>query len=250
MPDWLSSRPEKEKTESAPRPVESANLDSLTPADLPSWVQAMRPVDAVISEGTSDTEDQFTESEGPLAGFAGVIPTAPIGSSRRPKAISLMLQATDEQQKSAALLEQILLGETNPRPLTGSVSLVSQRMLRWGLSALFFLVLGTILALGSKIMPISAILPEAVSHVSDAVANIPGGAKVLVVIDYEPSLAGEMEAVSGPLLAHMVLSRHPTFTFLSTSPNSSALVERLMTDTRINQPAPAGLEYQAGNEIL
>jgi hypothetical protein len=69
---------------------------------------------------------------------------------------------------------------------------------------------------------------------------------VLVVIDYEPSHAGEMEAVGGPLLDQLVLARFPALSFLSTSPNGSALVERLMTKTRINQPAPDGLAYQAG----
>jgi hypothetical protein len=67
-----------------------------------------------------------------------------------------------------------------------------------------------------------------------------------VVLDYEPSLAGEMEAVSGPFLDHAILTRHPTLSFLSTSPSGSALVERLMINTKINRPAPEGLGYRAG----
>ena len=64
----------------------------------------MRPVEAVITETTSNVADQPTETEGPLAGLQGVIPIAPIGSSRRPKAVSLKLQASDEQQASAAFI--------------------------------------------------------------------------------------------------------------------------------------------------
>ncbi|HSB03014.1 MAG TPA: hypothetical protein VLE49_20355, partial [Anaerolineales bacterium] len=64
---------------------------------------------------------------------------------------------------------------------------------------------------------------------------------VLVVIDYEPSLAGEMEAIGGPLLDQISLFRNPQLSFVSTSLNGSALVERLMSDTDINQ---LGVEYR------
>ncbi|HEX5637506.1 MAG TPA: hypothetical protein VFY78_10500, partial [Gammaproteobacteria bacterium] len=89
-----------------------------------------------------------------------------------------------------------------------------------------------------------------VSDASNVVATMPDGAPVLVVIDYEPALSGEMEAVAGPLLDQMTVLRRPTYSFISTSPNGSALVERLLTNTKINQPAPDGLGYQAGNQYF
>ncbi len=59
--------------------------ESLAPVDLPSWVQAMRPVEAVITETRPSLADQPVETQGPLAGLHGVIPIAPIGSSRQTK---------------------------------------------------------------------------------------------------------------------------------------------------------------------
>jgi hypothetical protein len=44
-----------------------------------------------------------------------------------------------------------------------------------------------------------------------------------------------MEAISGPLLDQMVLLTHPNLSFISTSPNGTALVERLVSNTDINQ---------------
>ncbi len=122
MPDWLSN-PEPGAAESVSQdagipPAESDK--SLAPVDLPSWVQAMRPVEAAISESTPSVADQPVEQEGPLAGLQGVIPIAPIGSSRRPRAIPLKLQVSDEQQASAALLEQIL-GTENQSSYIGSI---------------------------------------------------------------------------------------------------------------------------------
>jgi len=207
-------------------------------------------VEALISETASGIEDQAPERDGPLAGLRGVIPLLPIGSSRRPKAMSLTLQATAEQQASAALLEQILAGETAPRPSTTSAFITSQRVLRWALTGLVMVVLGAMIGLRSQSMPVSNILPVEVGSASSAIATIPENAPVLVVLDYEPALAGEMEAVSGPFLDNMVLLRHPNLSFLSTSPNGSALVERLMANTKINRAAPEGLGYQAGEQYF
>jgi hypothetical protein len=205
----------------------------------------MRPVESVISDAPS-VEGQPTEREGPLAGLRGVIPVAPIGSSRRPKAISLKLQASDEQQSAAGILEQVLAAEVNPRPLRTSSVVASQQNLRWALTALFLLVLSVMVFVNTQSMPISASLPVAVSNASNAVVSLPPNSSVLIVIDYEPALAGEMEAVSGPLLDQLALSSRPRLNFISTSANGSALVSRLLMNTGVGLPAPNGLDYKTG----
>ena len=252
MPDWLS-RSEPSISEVSPQETaisitEEEGGDALSPVELPSWVQAMRPVEAV-AESTPSVDDQPTEREGPLAGLRGLIPIAPIGSARRPKPVSLKLQATDEQQASAALLEQILASETAPRTIVASSLVMSQNVLRWALSGLMLIVLSSMIFLRTQTMPVSPALLE-LETASSAVANIPENSHVLVVMDYEPSLAGEMEAASGPLLDQMVLSRHPRLSFLSTSPNGSALAERLMINTNINRPSPDGLGYNSGEHYF
>jgi hypothetical protein len=252
MPDWLS-RPEPGASETSPQETSMESVEgdeALVPVELPSWVQAMRPVESVVSDNALGIDDQPAEREGPLAGLRGLIPMAPIGSARRPKPISLKLQASEEQQSGAALLQQILASETSPRAILAESVVLPQNVLRWALSALLLIVLGSMIILRTQAMPVSPALPEAVSAASSAVANIPENSHVLVVIDYEPALAGEMEATSGPLLDQMVLLRHPRLSFLSTSPNGSALAERLMTSTNINQPSPAGLGYNAGEHYF
>ena len=251
MPDWLS-QPESAASEASAQmePLSSGPADDLAPVDLPSWVQAMRPMEAVIGEASAVSADQATEREGPLAGLRGVIPFSPIGSAQRPKAISLKLQATAEQQAGASLVEQIIANEANAQPLKVSPFVSSQRALRWGLTVVFLVVLGAIIGLGTQMMPVSAALPVEVSNISNAIVSVPEGAPVLVVMDYEPSLAGEMEAASGPLLDQLVVLRKPIFTFVATSPNGTGLVDRLLTNTKINQPSPDGLGYQAESQYF
>ena len=246
MPDWLS-RPEstpEEPVASQPLPTSIDGEDSLAPVELPSWVQAMRPVEALITEAAPSTEDLPEEKEGPLAGLRGVIPGAAIGSSIRPRPVSLKLQVTNEQQASAALLEQILGSETSPRPLIDSSFVASQHALRWVLAAVFLLVLGAAIFLGSQTMPVSPSLPAEGTRLSSAVLAIPANSRVLVVIDYEPALAGEMEATGAPLLDQLVMLGRHNLSFVSTSPNGTALVERLLTNTQIN--TAEGFAYQAG----
>jgi hypothetical protein len=174
-----------------------------------------------------------------------VIPAAPIGSAMRPKSISLKLQATNEQQTSAALLEEILGSETSPRTLMTSTLVASERVLRWTVAGIVLLVLSAVIILGSQSLPLpSAALPPAMQSAADALESIPDNGHVLVIADYEPALAGEMEALGGPLLTHMISLRHPTLSLLSTSPNGPGLVERLLANSNINQPE--GLGYQAG----
>ncbi|MEP7134949.1 MAG: hypothetical protein ABI904_08455 [Chloroflexota bacterium] len=251
MPDWLSQAEPTTESASAQGGTSSVLDDSLAPVNLPSWVQAMRPVESAISSDVSAVSmDQNTEKEGPLVGLRGVIPFAPIGSALRPKSISIKLQATEEQLASAALFEQILAGETTAHPLKSTPFVASQRILRRALSAIFLIVLGTMIAMGTTQVPVSAALPVAVSNASNVVATMPDQAQVLVVVDYEPALSGEMEAVAGPLLDQMTVLRHPTYSFISTSPNGSALAERLMTNTKINRPGPDGLGYQLGSQYF
>ena len=246
MPDWLSRPEPAPEQASAPQPAVSGvdSEDALAPVDLPSWVQAMRPVDALITEPSPSAEDQPEEKEGPLAGLRGVIPGAAIGSSIRPRPVSLKLQVTNEQQASAELLEQILGSETSPRALVSAPFIASQHVLRWVLAGLFLLVLGGSIFLGSQTMPVSAGLPVEGTRLSSAVLAIPANANVLVVVDYEPSLAGEMEASGAPLLDQLILLGRHNLSFVSTSPNGTALVERLLTNTRIS--TADGFAYQEG----
>ena len=245
MPDWLSrTEPGNESAQTLPVPPPSAGEESLAPVELPAWVQAMRPVEALISEATPGAEDQPEEKQGPLAGLRGVIPGVSIGPSAKPRAVSLKLQVTPEQQASAGLLEQILATETTPRPLVDAPFVAAQHLLRWALAGFFLLVLGAVISLRSQNMPVAAGLPSEGSNLANAVLRIPANSRVLVVVDYEPSLAGEMEAISSPLLNQMVsLGRH-NLSFLATSPTGPALVERLLTSARIN--TADGFGYQAG----
>ena len=249
MPDRLANpepgADEPASQETAIPPADSDEL--LAPVDLPSWVQAMRPVEAAISELRPVLT--ISPMKGGSTGRASeCYPYAPIGSSRRPKAIPLKLQATDEQQSSAALLE-LILGRDEAMCLVTS-TLVPQRMAALDLDGSIPGCVERSHLFPDAVHAVSASLPIGVMH-SNAVMNIPANAKVLVVVDYEPSLTGEMEAVGGPLLDQMVLLE-PSGSFIHFyfSERFRSRSNDCWPMGKINKPAPDGFGYQAGVQYL
>jgi hypothetical protein len=160
--------------------------------------------------------------------------------------ISLKLQASEEQQSAASILEAVLAGETTARAISAQAVVTSQRILRWVISAVVFIVLGTMSFLRTQNLPVSAELPPASRSSASIIARLPQNPKVLVVIDYEPALAPEMEAVSGPMLDQLVLTTRARLFFVSTSPSGAALVNRLLLNTGIT--SPTGINYQLGTD--
>lgn len=249
LPDWMSeseSKIEGDAPQQTPA-ISALSDESLAPVSLPSWVQAMRPAaSAVVAEPVSTSEE--AEREGPLAGLQGVIPVAPIGSSRRPKAISLKLQASDEQQLAASILETVLAGETTARAIGAQSIVTSQRILRWVVSGLFLIVLSAMIFMRTQNLPISTDLPASVRSITSIITRLPQNSSILIVIDYEPALAPELEAVSGPMLDHLVLTTHARLVFISTSPSGAGLVNRLLLNTGIS--SPLGINYQPGTNFV
>ncbi len=247
MPAWLSDVGGAGQEAPAATPAAGQEGD-LSPAELPSWVQAMRPVEAVLSESEGGTSDQSVEEKGPLAGLRGVLPPA-LGAlpSSKPKAYSLKLQTSEEQRANAALLEQLLVGETYPRPMTTQAAAFSQRFLRQviALVVLLAVVIPIFLNMQSSPVPFSA--PLETSAAKDVIdANLPPDALVLMVFDYEAALAGELEAAAAPLVDYMVLLKHPRLALVSTTPVGAGLSERFMEleNTQI------ATHYQAGQTFV
>lgn len=245
MPDWLSNvSPSETEAASSATASPAASAESIAPGDLPSWVQAMRPVESSITQAGSFSDDQTLETRGALAGLQGVLPAVPgVGPSSKPKAYSITLQASEEQQAHALLLEQILAAETSPEPIASFSPLATQRGLRWLLAILLLAVVGSVLFLRTQAFALPAGEPNDLRDARLITEALPQGAPVLVVIDYEPALAGEMEAIAAPLLEHAIILRQPVLTFISTSPTGGLLAERLFTGPLLERGYVRGPNY-------
>ena len=232
IPEWLSGlKPVDAAEDSAAAPgPDAANLP---PADLPSWVQAMRPVESMLSGGQNadGEESEAREEQGPLAGFYSVLPIpASLQDIRKPKMYSIKLQANENQRTQADLLEKLIRAEGQPKNAGQLKESVVLRPLRWVIFAMLSLAVLLPAVLGSSWWP-APVLPAAAedpfNRFAATISGLPEGAVLLVVTDYQPGFAGEMEQVAGPVMVHL-MHKNSRLAFLSTSTVSTELGERLV----------------------
>ncbi len=113
-----------ESSETQPaREKESDEEITLAPAELPSWVQAMRPIETATQGPPAPVEeDERVEKTGPLAGLRGILPAETLVSEvRKPPAYPVNLQVSEKQRINAALFERILSSEIQPQAAPRSV---------------------------------------------------------------------------------------------------------------------------------
>ncbi len=245
MPDWLSgftpSEPETQQPQAA-----APTDDDLRPAELPSWVQAMRPVESVISETAADSDDEDVEKVGPLAGFHNVLPVLPdLLKTSKPKVYSIKLQMDETQRAQSALLEQLLSSENAAYEVATPKPVLTFKPLRWAIAIVLLLAALVPAILGSRFVP--APTPGATSGpvfaFQKTVAEIADASPVLVVVDYQPGMAAEMEAVSDSVLKHLA-SRNARLAFVTTLPVGNYMSSRLAL--KLNTPQAVDLGYLPG----
>jgi hypothetical protein len=251
MPDWLAKLKPEQAAENAPEAdAETSTLENLEISELPSWVQAMRPIESVVAEAkaTPQEDSQITEQFGPLAGLHGVLPVGPgLGPLRKPPAYSDILQVTDGQQRYISAFERLISRESQPQ-VARRTRLASNRLWRWLIAGLLILAIGFPLVTRISITQASKLQPPEMLNAFTLIGSLPSNAPVLVVFDYEPALSGELEAAAAPLMDHLLL-QGPRLALISTSPTGPALAERFLHDTN-SSPLVAGHNYQAGQQYV
>jgi hypothetical protein len=250
-PDWLSKLNPEQAAEKPVAAEGQADSEILEAAELPSWVQALRPVESVVeSKSAAMVESQVAEGSGPLAGLTGVLPSGPgLGLLRKPPAYSTKLQVSDGQQHYASTLERMIAGETNPRtPKPARLS--SNQLLRWLITVLLLLAVGLPFVIstnanGVGIAPASLLGSSDHGAASKVVDALPTNVPVLVAFDYDAALSGELEAVAAPVMDRL-LSKGVRLALISTSPTGPILAEHFLQTT----PLVKDYQYQSGNQYI
>jgi hypothetical protein len=240
MPDWLSMLAPEEKPSatsegqpSAETEAENTEPENLEAAALPDWIQTMRPIEAVVPETPLDeAEDSYSPvEEGPLAGLSGILPAGPgIGQLSKPKPQTVKLDISDTQQTQAALLEQILAAETTPKAIPSPKEKpLSRLILRWSIAAVLLLVVGIATLLNTRLAPTPSMYPISVMDTLNIINALPENAPILVLVEYEPGVSGEIESAAAPVIGHTML-HGARIALLSTQPTGPALGERLIAN--------------------
>ena len=242
LPDWLGEL----KPETPPAAEEAGEGPDLAPATLPSWLEAMRPVDTFRSEIEIESEEvQPVESAGPLAGLRGVLMAEPVvAMPRTASTAAARLEVTERQYAQAELLQRLVEEEEREIP---PVKAERRRLplMRWAIA--FILLLAVILPFGFSQLGVEGYaLPSVISRdlapLIDLVGSIPTDRPALVVFDYTPGYSGELDIVAGALLEHTVMRSLPIVT-VSTRPTGPPLAEGLLNKIGASYGAVNGESY-------
>lgn len=218
LPDWLADAQAGE-----PEGAEPAREGDLAPATIPSWLEAMRPVETFRPLVDVDSEeDDVVESVGPLAGLRGVLLAEPVvAKPRSATATGARLQVSERQYAQAELLQRIVEEEEHERTFA--------RGAQWRLPLVRWIV-SLVLLLAVLVPPLTGLpafaTPERVSRdlgpLVETVNALPAEQPALIVFDYEPGYSAELNAVAGALLEHL-FAREMNVVTVSTRPTGPPL---------------------------
>jgi hypothetical protein len=243
LPDWLG---EPLSEEAAPAQVSAEEIE---PAQLPGWLQAMRPVEAAVSESTAVPEDnQRAERSGPLVGLRGLLTSENLVTQyQKPPTLSVKLRVSDKQRINASLLENILAEETQSKPLRKERTRSSQTAIRLLVGLLLIAVLTiTLFSGGGAPAGINTpiLYPAETVQFNSLVNGLPDGAPVLLAFDYEASLSGEMSVSAAPVIDHLV-AKQARLALISTIPAGPILGQQLIEAAAQKQPG-----YSLANKTI
>jgi hypothetical protein len=231
-PDWLApSRADAAGTgEGEPAQGEPEQESGLAPAELPNWLEAMRPVETGSAELFKDVTDDRVESAGPLSGLRGALPVGALPMRHGKASISaLKIQVPEAQQNRATVLQRLLEDESNAKPLPAPALAVAPVLLRLIVFGLFVFASFFAIWVGRKQVPLPSLdfIPQGAKDFYMQVDLLPAGAPVLLAVDYVPGFAGELDGAAMSVLNHLA-SKSSLVTFVSTTYEGTALAQRLL----------------------
>jgi hypothetical protein len=242
MPDWLSLTSNQEAGGDLGDKVAAFGLE---PAQLPGWLEAMKPTESGTANLSSEEIDHITEQRGPLAGMDGVLPLEDLsGVYSRPPVYSTRLLISERQRAHTTLLESVLLEETTPTALPMKPALAPLKLARIFIGILLILMLLFPLVTNSHFMLLPALYPPETVALYDAIQNMADNSPVLLVVDYEPGLSGEVSLSAEQVVRHL-MSRNARLTIISTIPTGPAQAQELLARSAAVQTA-----YDLTNQVV
>ena len=198
--------------------------EDILPAELPTWLKAMKPD---VTQKPSFTSQSIFQQEGPLAGLPEILPSQLFkndyteGYSHGGK-----LKVTPEQQTSADLVAVLLdkMGDAAAVQPAGR-----KKAYDW-LRPLFTLLLLTAIIIplifGSTALPQPALSPSGEAAYA-VLQSVDTTRPVLVAFDYEPAYSGELSAAGHAVLQHLI-QKNTRLIFLSTAPAGAVFADDML----------------------
>lgn len=212
----------------------------LEEGELPDWLKAIQPAEAASLDLEDSDFNSKIETKGPLAGFQGILPGRPT-TGRYPSPVQqALLQVTEKQRSFADLLENVISQESVAQSIPETKKAASFFIFRLLIGiAIIALITFTLLKGNTVQSPYPGLFPlETVSFFNtiQTLSSSEGdAARVLVAVDYEAGLAGELNTLAEGTLQDLAAGG-ARLTFLSDIPAGAALSQQLVNTAAANAP--------------
>lgn len=220
--DWP---PEEEPAGMQAEPVP----EGLAPANLPGWLQAMRPIEAVMGEQVLPVDEDQIEKTGPLAGLPGVLPSENLVTQyRKPPVYSSRLLVSERQRAHSDILENLVGEASKPQAVQKENLDVPRTIVRLvlGLILMFAILFPILIAAPTNETPGLVTTLDSLMF-SNQVESLQPGQTVLLAIDYEPGYSGEMRFAASGVIQRL-LQKQVNLALISTIPAGPVLAEDLL----------------------
>lgn len=246
LPDWLVEAldesegdiPEKERTDY----IEQEEVIDLDQVEVPNWLKTQSAV-AITELGREESIHQeiMTDGSGPLAGIDGILSAEPdLSIISEPVTHTAKLKVTETQRAQSEVFKKMIRKEGKAKPIPPRPVKTTHYILRLVIAiAIILSVLWAVYSGG-----LQTGLREGGAGVygtRDIIESLPTDAVVLMAFDYEPNLSDEMDAVTAPVLDHL-MAKGVNILIVSTVPTGGMQGEKLIQN--LNQQF--GYEYASG----
>jgi hypothetical protein len=233
--------------------AEAAEAAGLARAEIPAWLEAMRPTAEVVEE---TVEEEPAETEGLLEGLRGVLSPLPMIDVTGTRESALPAEINQATLARAKLLESLLTRpEEAPQPKARKRTAgISELIPRLVIATVLLVVVGGLLllsqnpALDSEIPSLTQPDTASVARMYNLIEDLNKGDRVLVAIEYGPTNADELNAVAKAILLHLN-ERGAAISIVTTQPEGLAVAEALRNDVNSQEQVTSGqrpaLEYAA-----
>lgn len=207
--------------------------DNIEPGSVPGWVEALRSKDETEQEqqsplpflpGSLENNDQQVPPDNEF-----------LKDFYQTSALTNRIQLSEKQRLNVGLLKEILSSEAEPKPVSAISAKPANRLGQILLFLGIILVLLLPMVVSSPPAALPQLYPAELVSFFNHIAALPENSPVLVAVDFDPALAGEMRLASSSVLNHL-MARNARITLVSSRSTGPILADSLIRSVLPSQP--------------
>ena len=194
--------------------------------ELPHWTQTIQPesIESIMSESGAGEE----ETEGPLAGLRGILPSEAIVTHyKKPPIYASNFELSEKQKIYASILENSLSSKPGDKKETTFKTSNKLIFALIGIGLMAILIISLLFS-GQNVTLNKEFIPSYSLDFYNQIQALPEDAAVLVGIDYEPGYSGELTPSVNGIIKHLI-TKNSRIVFVSTIPAGPIIAESLIS---------------------